>query len=388
MSQFDFNSLFNRIKQLDEAPTGFDLDNWDNEPMSKRDISNIHRGGITNMQGAGRDERRQYHPDDWKKTQPDNLSTKSLPADPFSRVSGEVPKGSPGEQHMYSTPDELRSDAIDRRRSQKKLEKALRQKAMRDEKKKLSQESVTEPYDPDYGPYTGHPMDPRTPEPSEEELMADLSSQWIRELEDLDLDSMSSIEDVPNEELKSYLQDIIEKNPKFSLEQVVLTAIEDLNKYMDTTDADDDSAYIKDSVMNNEIPKRDVEECGDSMPQPSQQSQQDSVNMSVNINGSGAGGIRNILDILKKFDGTDHTGHDRSAGEPPHGKQALIDMGDDMEEELANTPHPTVMPVSSVLRTGNDIHSKGKEAPKVNGGGNPMQIKARLESLYSKIKGE
>jgi hypothetical protein len=55
--------------------------------------------------------------------------------------------------------------------------------------------------------------------------------------------------------------------------------------------------------------------------------------------------------------------------------------------------------VSDVTGTGNDIHSKGAEAPKVNGGGNPMKIKAgetfklpsgdlkiKLEGLYNDIK--
>jgi len=43
--------------------------------------------------------------------------------------------------------------------------------------------------------------------------------------------------------------------------------------------------------------------------------------------------------------------------------------------------------VSSVTATGNDLASKGKEAPKVNGGGNPMEsIRAQLDARYKEIK--
>lgn len=43
--------------------------------------------------------------------------------------------------------------------------------------------------------------------------------------------------------------------------------------------------------------------------------------------------------------------------------------------------------VSSVTATGNDLASKGKEAPKVNGGGNPMEsIRQQLDARYKEIK--
>ena len=43
--------------------------------------------------------------------------------------------------------------------------------------------------------------------------------------------------------------------------------------------------------------------------------------------------------------------------------------------------------VSSVTATGDDLASKGKEAPKVNGGGNPMEsIRQQLDARYKEIK--
>jgi len=44
--------------------------------------------------------------------------------------------------------------------------------------------------------------------------------------------------------------------------------------------------------------------------------------------------------------------------------------------------------IDSVITTGDDMHSKGIERAKVNGGGNPMQeaLVLRLSQLYQEIK--
>lgn len=69
-----------------------------------------------------------------------------------------------------------------------------------------------------------------------------------------------------------------------------------------------------------------------------------------------------------------------------HGDQPL--MGDEVGEEFGNAmpgaEGPEVAPVAAVTPTGDDMHSKGAEAEKVNGGGNPLQ--AQLAELYSQIK--
>ena len=65
-------------------------------------------------------------------------------------------------------------------------------------------------------------------------------------------------------------------------------------------------------------------------------------------------------------------------------------MGDEehVGEEFANSvkdgSEQEEFPVSTILPTGNDMFSKGKEAPKVNGGGNPME--AALAELYANVK--
>ena len=66
------------------------------------------------------------------------------------------------------------------------------------------------------------------------------------------------------------------------------------------------------------------------------------------------------------------------------------DMADTLADEnegYANEPDEKYSDVSAVTATGNDLASKGKEAPKVNGGGNPMEsIRQQLDARYKEIK--
>jgi hypothetical protein len=61
-------------------------------------------------------------------------------------------------------------------------------------------------------------------------------------------------------------------------------------------------------------------------------------------------------------------------------------------DEFANEPDSMYQDINAVTRTGGDIHSKGGEAPKVNGGGNPLLkvkvegILEQLTSLYKEVK--
>jgi len=145
-----------------------------------------------------------------------------------------------------------------------------------------------------------------------------------------------------------------------------------------------------------------ADQCG--MGPMGSMSQQDNVNMNVNMSGSGAGGIRDLLDILKNLDGgSDEHGDGHDLGdlidkmdEPEMPKPMSMTMkkpivvGDDMPvDEFANEPDEMYAPASAVTPTGNDIHSKGAEFPKVNGGGNPMSMESllhRLDNLYQEIK--
>jgi len=79
-------------------------------------------------------------------------------------------------------------------------------------------------------------------------------------------------------------------------------------------------------------------------------------------------------------------------GDEPRGKVTVIDSDMEMPVgEFANSPDEMYGTVGDVTPTGDDMHSKGAEAPKVNGGGNPFGVNeeeliARLGSLYETIK--
>lgn len=60
------------------------------------------------------------------------------------------------------------------------------------------------------------------------------------------------------------------------------------------------------------------------------------------------------------------------------------DIGEEYGNSMQGDAGPEVMPVAAVTPTGNDMFSKGKEAPKVNGGGNPMA--EQLAELYADVK--
>jgi hypothetical protein len=121
------------------------------------------------------------------------------------------------------------------------------------------------------------------------------------------------------------------------------------------------------------------------------------------MNGAGPGGIRDLLDILRNIEqgsddseGTDLGDLIGAMGDDPHGdnmhsKVAVVDSDMEMPVgEYANSPDEMYADVSDVTPTGNDIHSKGAEAEKVNGGGNPFGVDEeminRLTSMYESIK--
>ena len=130
-----------------------------------------------------------------------------------------------------------------------------------------------------------------------------------------------------------------------------------------------------------------VAECGD-MPMMGSMDmgapkQQDNVSMNVSLNGSGAGGIKDLMAILK---GIEDGGEEAVAVTIDGGEMG--DLENAFDEEYANSPQEEVAPVDAVLPTGDDLHGQGGEAPPVNGGGNPMQeaLVQQLSQLYQTIK--
>ena len=155
-------------------------------------------------------------------------------------------------------------------------------------------------------------------------------------------------------------------------------------KNTDTSDKDKD----KTKAVN--------EECGDMpvgmMGMSSHQGQQDSVTMNISMNGSGAGGIRDLMSILRNIESSDNVDvHSHDVGQMFGGDDIEVAFGEEMDGGFGSAttePNTATAGIDAVTATGNDIHSKGIEAPKVNGGGNPMHetVKYRLYTLYNEIK--
>ena len=121
---------------------------------------------------------------------------------------------------------------------------------------------------------------------------------------------------------------------------------------------------------------------------PEQPKQQDSVNMNVTINGQGANGIRDLMDILRNIDDAESS-DDMIVGEPADSiEEPIID--DSYENSIEDGSDATVFDMDSVTFTGDDLHSKGAEAPKQAGGGNPWNVKesliTNLHKLYEEVK--
>jgi hypothetical protein len=133
-----------------------------------------------------------------------------------------------------------------------------------------------------------------------------------------------------------------------------------------------------------------VEECGMG-PGPMGMPQNDPVTLNVSMNARGSDSIRDLLNILK--------GNMEKDGDAKEGPKGMIIGTDgaseiDLDEKFANEPEEEVMPVADVIPTGDDLASKGDEAEKVNGGGNPWAarefdesaFKQQLKNLYQEVK--
>ena len=164
----------------------------------------------------------------------------------------------------------------------------------------------------------------------------------------------------------------------------------------------DDLKALRDKKVDEEL----VDECGMDMPSMSSSKQQDNVTMNISMNGSGAGGIRDLMNLLRDLeDGPEDGGNgmddemgviiDKMAGDEGDSEMPLIGM-DETEgggfDQASTTPNTQTAPLGAAFPTGNDISSHGgNERPKVNGGGNPYAMAAeglipRLSSLYQEVK--
>ena len=141
--------------------------------------------------------------------------------------------------------------------------------------------------------------------------------------------------------------------------------------------------------------------------------QQDSVSMNVSLNGAGAQGVRDLMNILHNIEqGVDHTDH---SDEHDHNEPIMGDMVDAMADEqmqfqpeqgleevqdddgqtwgnsaYGDSGHHT-HDIDSITMHGDDMNSKGSREPhKRQGGGNPYPMNetlvAKLQAHYDSIK--
>ena len=145
--------------------------------------------------------------------------------------------------------------------------------------------------------------------------------------------------------------------------------------------------------------QQEMDECGMSpmgspMGMPGMSKQQDNVSMNINMTGSGSGGIRDLMDILRNIEqgADDHGGHDHDDGlDMKIGGPALVMKKDPvLGDEWDNSPDPVVKPTGAFPSdTGNDMHRPKGAHPAVTGGDNAMALEsivARLDRLYKEVK--
>lgn len=157
---------------------------------------------------------------------------------------------------------------------------------------------------------------------------------------------------------------------------------------------------ITESQMLDECPCQDAIE--------HQPKQQDSVNMNISINGQGSNGIRDLMDILRNIESPESAENDEILIGAPADDD--VDSGDEIEiepsndaddeeeiivtDDYENSPigasDAAVYGISAVTGMGDDLASKGAEARKQAGGGNPWNVseslRKQLKGLYEEIK--
>jgi hypothetical protein len=142
------------------------------------------------------------------------------------------------------------------------------------------------------------------------------------------------------------------------------------------------------------VGEENVEECGlpgmSNMPSGMMGTpkQQDNVTMNVSMNGSGAGGIRDLMGILKNIE--------NGGEEPSHShddNEIVVGMGEEQVtggfDSATTRPDTETQPVSAVLKKGPDIHGNmGDHRPRQAGlpRAQMENLVSHLSTLYQEVK--
>jgi hypothetical protein len=192
----------------------------------------------------------------------------------------------------------------------------------------------------------------------------------------------------------------------------LINKINDLDKNVQNlNEVKSNSMVVSDMDLNAVRALSGISEgCGDMMPGSSSMNSTP-VTMNVSMNASGKESIRDLLSLISDkapddsddmmapnaptgvviSTGDDEMGGDEMGDEPGSNPMASMKKELGIDELYANAPEEDIKPMSAVTPTGDDMASKGGEAPKVNGGGNPMQtmseqLMMELTKLYNEVK--
>ena len=165
--------------------------------------------------------------------------------------------------------------------------------------------------------------------------------------------------------------------------------------------------------LSMNTPTADVGECGEmpiSIGRSEAPKQSDSVTMNVSMNGSGAGGIKDLMSILRSIEQGDNANpHSQDVSqlfvEPGHEEPIMGNMVNTMDRDMeevsdssegktwGNSTHDDAgahtSGVSAVTASGDDLNRSKAQYPRAaNPSANPIQegLVERLQNLYNEIK--
>lgn len=176
------------------------------------------------------------------------------------------------------------------------------------------------------------------------------------------------------------------------------------DEYMDSRDKAIKKAMGKDDEDTKESldtlameVQQEMDKCGmGPMSSPGMMSgmnkQQDNVSMNINMSGSGSGGIRDLMDILRHIEkgADDHGDHDDGLDLKLGSPSLIMKKEPVLGDEWDNSPEPMTKQQGAFPQdTGNDLHKPKGSYPAVSGGDNPMALEnivARLDRLYKEVR--
>lgn len=163
-----------------------------------------------------------------------------------------------------------------------------------------------------------------------------------------------------------------------------------------TSDCDDNSKkekrdYKRYDYSDDEIEEEKVAECPmDPIAIQPAQSQPSSSTMSINMNGTGKDGIKDLLNILRDIEDGPESSPASAMPHAAHGDTTLIVGDEEVQTEahpFANSPEEKYSSIKDIMKSGNDLHkAKDSYSDKPYRGDNPMAIKETLKSLYQFVK--